>query len=269
VTDLPFEELKEKQSVIWGAGSYEPIVEITREVHERLVDRLDPQPGERFLDIATGTGAIALRAARAGADVTGLDLAPALIDTARRRADEEGLSVRFDVGDAENLPYEDDSFDVVASAIGVMFAPDHPAVARELARVCAPGGRVGLASWTPDSGVAEMFRAMAPFQPAPPAGVGVPFDWGRVEHVEALLGADFALETELFDARFRAESGEHAWEVFSRHYGPTKALAESLEAGRREELRRAFVDFYERSRVGGGIDQSRKVLLVVGRRREA
>src|SRR5687768_727036 len=107
---MPFEELKAKQSSMWGTGSYEPIVGLTEEVHERLVERLDPQPGERFLDVATGTGAVALRAAGFGADVTGVDLAPALVETARRRADHEGLSVRFDVGDAENLPYEDGSF---------------------------------------------------------------------------------------------------------------------------------------------------------------
>jgi SAM-dependent methyltransferase len=264
---VAFEELKAKQSVIWGAGSYEPIVEITSEVHERLIDRLVPQPGERFLDVATGTGAVALRAARAGADVTAVDLAPALIETARRNAEREGLSVRFEVGDAEHLPYADASFDVVASALGVMFAPDHAAVARQLARVCAPGGRVGLASWTPDSGVAEMFRVMSPFQPAPPAGAGVPFDWGRREHVEALLGPAFDLETEIFDARLRAASGEEVWERFSTHYGPTRTLAESLDPARREELHRAFVDFYERDRTDGGIDQSRNVLLVLGHRR--
>jgi len=176
---MAFEELKAKQSVMWGTGSYEPIVGLTEELHERLVEHLDPQPGERFLDVATGTGAVALRAARAGADVTGVDLAPALVETARRRAGHEGLSADFKVGDAENLPFEDGSFDVVASAIGVMFAPDHAAVARELARVCRPGGRLGLVNWTPESGTAEMFKVMAPFQPTPPAGIGIPFDWGR------------------------------------------------------------------------------------------
>ena len=266
---MAFEELKAKQSVMWGTGSYEPIVGLTEELHERLVERLDLRPGERFLDVATGTGAVALRAARAGADVTGVDLAPALVETARRRADHEALSVRFEVADAEELPYDEASFDVVASAIGVMFAPDHAAVARELARVCRPGGRLGLANWTPDSGTAEMFKVMAPFQPTPPSGVGIPFDWGRPEHANALLGADFDLDLEVFDARLKAESGEQLWEIFSTHYGPTRTLAESLEPGRREELHRVFVDFYERSRDDGGIDQSREVLLVLGTRRKA
>lgn len=265
---MSFEELKAKQSVMWGSGSYEPIVDLTEEIHERLVERVDPRPREGFLDVATGTGAVALRAARAGADVTGVDLAPALVETARLRAGHEGLSVRFDVGDAESLPYEDASFDIVASAIGVMFAPDHAAVARELARVCRPGGRLGLASWTPDSGTAEMFKVMAPFQPTPPAGVGIPFDWGRPEHVTALLAGEFELELEVFDARLKAESGEQLWEIFATHYGPTRTLVESLDVERREELHRAFVDFYERYRVNGGIDQPRNVLLLLGRRRE-
>jgi SAM-dependent methyltransferase len=265
---VPFEELKAKQSVMWGTGSYEPIVGLTEELHERLVERLHPRPRERFLDVATGTGALALRAARAGADVTGVDLAPALVETAQRRANHEGVSVQFDVGDAENLPYADDSFDAVASVIGVMFAPDHAAVARELGRVCRPGGRLGLVNWAPDSGVAEMFKVMTPFQPTPPAGVGIPFDWGRPEHVNSLLGSNFDLELEVFDARLRAESGEQLWDIFATHYGPTRTLAESLAPERREELHRAFVEFYERDRVDGGIDQSRNVLLVLGRRRE-
>ena len=265
---MSFEELKAKQSVMWGTGSYEPIVGLTQELHERLVERLDPQPGERFLDVATGTGAVALRAARTGAEVTGVDLAPALVEMARRRADHEGVSVQFEVGDAESLPYADGRFDLVASAIGVMFAPDHTAVARELGRVCRPGGRLGLVNWAPDSGVAEMFKVMAPFQPTPPAGIGIPFDWGRPEHVKSLLGSDFDLELEVFDARLQAESGEQMWEVFATHYGPTRTLAQALEPERREELHRAFVEFYERDRVDGGIDQSRNVLLVLGRRRE-
>jgi SAM-dependent methyltransferase len=264
---VAFEELKAKQSVLWGAGAYEPIVDITREVHERLVARLEPNPGEQWLDVATGTGAVALRAAQAGAEVTGVDLAPALVETARKRAEEAGLSVRFDVGDAEGLPYEGGSFDVVCSAIGVQFAPDHEAVARELGRVCRPGGRLGIVNWTPQSGVAQMFKVMARFQPAPAPGAGNIFDWGREEHVRALLGGDFELELEVFDAPLSAESGEQLWDLFSEFYGPTKTLACSLPPERREELRRAFVGFFEEFRVDGGIEQSRTLLLTLGTRR--
>lgn len=264
---MAFEELKRKQSVVWGSAPYEPIVDITDVIHERLVEAESPRPGERWLDVATGTGAVARLAARAGADVTGLDLAPALIDTARRRAEEQGLDVRFDVGDAENLPYDDESFDVVVSSIGIMFAPDHAAVARELARVCRPGGRLGLANWTPDSGVADMFRVMGPFQPPSVAGAGNPFEWGDEQHVRELLADSFELELRREDATLEIESGEAAWQLFVTAYGPTKTLSDSLDEERREELHREFVAVYERHRVNGGVRQPRGFLLVHGTRR--
>jgi SAM-dependent methyltransferase len=264
---MAFEELKRKQSAVWGSAPYEPIVDITAAIHERLVETESPRPGERWLDVATGTGAVALLSARAGAVVTGLDLAPELIDTARRRAAEQGLEVRFDVGDAENLPYDHASFDVVVSAIGIMFAPDHAAVAHELSRVCSPDGRLGLASWTPDSGVAEMFRVMGPFQPPAVPGVGNPFEWGDEQHVRALLDDSFELEFRREDTTLEIESGEAAWQLFVTAYGPTKTLYDSLDEERREELQREFVALYERHRVNGGIRQPRGYLLVHGSRR--
>jgi SAM-dependent methyltransferase len=263
---MPFEELKARQSVIWGSAEYEPIVGLTREVHEALIERLKPTPGEAWLDVATGTGAVALRAAKAGADVTALDLAPALIEAARRRAGEEQVAIKFDVGDAEALPYADSSFDVVASALGTQFAPDHRAVANELARVCRPGSRLGLACWTPESGVAGMFGVMQPFLPPPAPGAGNVFDWGRPEYVEDLLGAAFELSLEQRDTVLRARSGEEVWQIFSTHYGPTKTLAEGLDPERRHDLHRAWVEFFEGFRRDGGIEQSRTYLLVLGRR---
>jgi ubiquinone/menaquinone biosynthesis C-methylase UbiE len=191
--EQPAQRLKARQSVVWGAGGYEPIVEITSDIHHALVAALDAGPGQRWLDIGTGTGAVALHAARAGADVTGVDLAPASIEAARKNAAAQGLQVRFQTGDAEALPYQDASFDVVCSAIGTQFAPDHRAVAGELGRVCRPGGRLGLACWTPTSGIADMFKLMAPFMPPPAPGVGDLFDWGRPEYVQQLLGEDFEL----------------------------------------------------------------------------
>ena len=263
-----FEELKAKQSVMWGNGPYERITDLLTEAQEDLVAALEPQLGERWLDVATGTGAVARMAARAGADVTGLDLAPDLIETARDQTEGEGLWIRFDVGDAEALPYEDAAFDVVVSTFGVMFAPDHAAIARELARVCRPGGRLGLISWTEDSGIGDIFRVMKPFQAAPPPqGVGNQFDWGDEKHVRELLEAAFELELEVLDTEHRPCSGEEAWEIFSTSYGPTKTLAESLDDDRREELHRAWVDLYERSRVGDEIVQHREYLRVLGTRR--
>jgi SAM-dependent methyltransferase len=264
---MAFEELKARQSVVWGAGAYEPIVEITSEIHEALVAALDGQPGQRWLDIATGTGAVALRAARTGAEVTAVDLAPALIETARKNAAAQGLNIRFETGDAEALPYQDASFDVVSSAIGTQFAPDHQAVARELGRVCRPRGRLGIACWTPTSGVAEMFKVMAPFMPPPAPGVGNVFDWGRPDYVQELLGGEFDLSIQEHDTVLYADSGEQVWQLFSTAYGPTKVLAESLDAERREQLHRNFVELYEGYRVGDQIRQSRTYLLITGRRR--
>src|SRR5881397_2630561 len=137
---MAFEELKQRQSVMWGNGPFENVADTIADIHEVILERIPPRAGERWLDLACGTGAVAERAARAGADVTGVDLAPALIDTARERAAAQGLEIDYRVGDCEHLDeIEDGSFDVVSSTCGVMFAPDHEATARELGRVTKPG----------------------------------------------------------------------------------------------------------------------------------
>ena len=264
---MAFEEVKRRQSHMWGSGPFERVAELTAAAHDDLVVRLAPRSGERWLDIATGTGAVAVRAARAGAEVTGVDLAPNLIETAQRLAAEQGLTIRFEVGDAERLSFADAGFDIVSSTFGVMFAPDHASVARELARVCTHGGRLGLCCWRPDGGVGDLFRVMAPFQPSPPPGAGYPFDWGREEYVTGLLGDAFDLEFAEGDSPQTGESGEAIWQLFVTSYGPTKMLAESLEPERREELHRAWVDFFEGYRMNGGISQPRRYLVVLGTRR--
>jgi SAM-dependent methyltransferase len=264
---MPFEELKERHAVVWGSGPYQGITETITDIHRAVVEQLDPQPSQRLLDIACGTGAVAELAAAKGADVVGVDIAPALIEQAKVRAADQGLEIDYRVGDAEGLDMEDASFDLVASTCGVMFAPDHQAVAGELARVTKPGGRIALACWTPDSGLAQMFQVMRPFQPTPPPGVGNQFDWGREDYVGELLGRNFDLEFVHGDSVLEAESGEFVWQLFSTEYGPTKTLAESLDDERREELRRAFVDLHEQSRTNGGIAFSRTYLLTVGTRK--
>jgi SAM-dependent methyltransferase len=211
---------------MWGLGPYQRVTETIADVHERVVERLDPRPGRRWLDLACGTGAVAERAAAHAAEVTGVDLAPALIETAKERAAKLGLQVDYQVGDCERLALPDASFDAVSSACGVMFAPDHAATARELARVTRPGGRIALANWTPAGGVGRMFAVMAPFQPAPPPSS--PFDWGDEERVGELLGEEFDLEIEEHTSTLRVPSGEAYWELFSTSYGPTKMLADSL-----------------------------------------
>lgn len=262
---MAYEELKERQSVMWGIGPYQRITETIADIHEIVVERLAPAAGDRFLDLACGTGALAERAAAAGAYVTGLDLAPVLIDTARERARTLGLEIEYLVGDVERLALGDASFDKVGSTCGIMFAPDHGAAARELARVTAPGGRIALASWTPTGGLAKMFKVMAPYQPAPPPSS--PFDWGDERRVRQLLGRWFELEFEEHVSTLRVSSGEAYWELFSTSYGPTKTLADSL-GDHREQLHRDWVDFFETTyRTNGEIAHRREYLLVVGSRR--
>ncbi len=267
---MAFEELKEKHSVVWGSGPYERISEHLRAAHDHLLRVIEPREGEKWLDVATGTGEIATRAAAGGADVTGLDLAPDLIESAKDRARDAGVEVTFDVGDAENLPYDDASFDTVTSTFGVMFAPDHAAVGRELARVTKPGGRLGLLTWHPTEGVAAFFKVMAAYQPPPPEGAGSPFQWGDRDHLEELLGDAFDLRYEEGDVPQPGDSAEDVWELFSTSYGPTKALANSLDDERREALKADWIAYFEQYPAeGGGVSQPRPYVLVVGERREA
>ena len=262
---MPFEDLKKRQSVMWGTGPYQRITETLRDIHELVLDRLDPQPGDDVLDLACGTGALAELLAGRGARVTGVDLAPALIETARERAAEQGLEIAYRVADAEALELPDASFDAIGSTCGIMFAPDHAASARELARVTRPGGRVALANWTPTGGLARMFGVMRPYQPAPPPSN--PFDWGDEARVRELLGEWFELELEEHVSTLRTRTGEDYWELFSTSYGPTKTLADSL-GERREELHRDWVEFFETEyREGDEIVHTREYLLVYGRRR--
>jgi ubiquinone/menaquinone biosynthesis C-methylase UbiE len=263
---VSFEELKQRQSAMWGTGPYQRITETLTDIHALVLERLDPQPDDRWLDLACGTGAVAELVAKRGAQVTGLDLAPALIETARQRAQEQGLEIEYHIGDCENLQFGNASFDKVSSTCGIMFAPDHEASARELARVTKPGGRVALANWTPEGGLGRMFQMMAPFQPAAPPSS--PFDWGREECVRELLGDAFDLEIEEHVSTMRISSGEEYWDLFSSSYGPTKVLADSLDDSRREEFHRAWVDFFEQNyRSNGEIAHTREYLLVLGTRR--
>jgi len=265
---MAFEELKSKQSVMWGTGPYQNITDTITDIHEAVVSRLAPQEGVRWLDLACGTGAVAELAARHGADVTGIDLAPALIETAKERAQEQRLDIDYRIGDCEHLDVPDGSFDALSSTCGVMFAPDHEATARELARVVRTGGRIGLANWTPEGGLAKMFGMMKPFQPPPPEGAGVPFQWGSEQHVEELLGDAFELDLERKVSHLRIPSGEEYWHLFSSSYGPTRTLAESLDDDRREEFHQAWVDFFESNyRSNGEIDHDREWLFVYGIRR--
>jgi SAM-dependent methyltransferase len=256
---------KANQGAVWGSASWENVAEtMLYPVHDELVARLAPRPGERWLDLATGTGAVALRAARAAAEVTGQDLAPGLLETARRLAGEEGLEVHFDVGDVERLTYPDASFDVVSSAHGIVFAVDHAAAARELARVCRPGGRLGLTYWRPNP---ELQRLMERVGYQRPAEADSPRDWARPEYVTELLGADFELEFLEAICPWAAESGEATWELFIASDGPAKAGVAALPPPQRDALQRDWVAYFERHRGARGVNVPRPYLLTLGRRR--
>ena len=264
---MAFAELKARHSVVWGNGPYERITNTIRDIHDLVIERIDPKPGERLLDAATGTGAVAILAAARGADVVGQDIAPDLIDTARERATQEGVTVGFEVGDAEAMTYEDASFDVVTSTCGVMFAPDHGAIAGELARVTKSGGRLALACWQPNTGMHDVFKMMGPFLPPPAPGAGSPFAWGDRDHVRELLGDTFELAFEEHDSPLTLASGEEYWELFSTSYGPTKTAIEGLEPDRREEFHRAWVEFGDARREGDAMIHHREYLLTLGTRR--
>lgn len=264
---MSFEQVKEHQRRAWGAAPFEKIEGTIASMHDDLVRRLGPQAGERWLDVACGTGAVAVRAAREGADVTGVDISDVMVATARRRAEDEGLTIAYVVGDAECLPVPDASFDVVSSSVGAIFAPDHAAVASEFARVVRPGGRLGFTAWRAGSRVARGQQIAARFLPPPPEGAGNPFDWSTEEYVEDRLGNAFELEFHDGDAPQQAESAETLFEFYLSGVGPMRLLWDSLDAERREEFRRANLALYEEYRQGSGIHQPGPYLLTLGTRR--
>jgi SAM-dependent methyltransferase len=258
---MAHEALKERQSVMWGNGPFDEIAATIEDLHEAVVDALDAGPGDVALDLACGTGRVAELLAERGATVTGIDLAPALVETAKERANVRALAIDYRVGDCERLTGIDDAtFDAVGSSVGIMFAPDHAATASELARVTKRGGRIALANWKPGPGVQDMFKLMAPYQPAPPPSS--PFDWGDEQKVTDLLGGDFELWFETRTNTARYESGEAYWQHMSQNYGPTRSLYESV-GERGEEMRRGWVEFFGSAPVA----HQRPYLLVTGRRR--
>jgi SAM-dependent methyltransferase len=260
----------QKPASVWNSGGsgYEEISRGIADSIEHAVLRLFPQPGERILDLATGTGWTSRLVTRRGAKVVGVDLGEDLIRAAQERARAEGLDVEYRVADAESLPFEDGEFDAVISTCGIMFVSRPEAAAAELARVTRENGRIALTTWLPDSNVFEMFKIMKtymapPPDPAPPS----PFAWGKPERVRELLDSGFDLKFERGTSFYREPSGEAAWQTFSENYGPTKALAGSLDERRRADLRRDFIAFHEGFRTELGICVPREYLLTVGLRR--
>lgn len=264
---MAFEELTRKHAEVWSAAPFEKVAAIITEMHEALVERLQPRHGEHWLDLACGTGDVAFHAARRGAVVTASDLSPTLVETAQRHAAEQGLDLTLEVADCQDLHYADASFDVVSSSVGVIFAPDHERVAHELARVCKPGGRIGLTAWRKESGVGEMFATMQPFMQPPPPGAGSPFQWGDEGYMQQMLGDAFELSFEELDTRHDGEHAGHMWEIFREGYGPSRVLWNSLDEEGRAQLDAAMEAYFERYRGDDGISVERRYIVATGIRK--
>jgi SAM-dependent methyltransferase len=239
-----FREITERGRETWASGDFNQIARQTMMVAEDICRAADPRPGQKVLDVGCGSGNVALVAARRYAQVAGIDLAENLIDRARQRARAEGSEIDFRTGDAQDLPWPDDSFDVVFSVFGVMFAPDQARAAQEILRVCRPGGTIALANWMPEAFGADFFGAHARHAP-PPEGVPSPLRWGTEEGINALLGAGLAdLELSRQSAFAFYRSVDHALDLFESWFGPTiRAMEVVGEAGApalRADLARVF-----------------------------
>jgi SAM-dependent methyltransferase len=257
----------QRPAAVWGAGGkdYDRISRGIADAIEHCVLRLHPQRRERVLDLSTGTGWTSRVVARRGAVVVGVDIASGLLEDARARAAADGLSIEYRLGDAEALPFADGLFDVVVSTFGVMFASRPEAAAAELARVCRKGGRIALTTWRADGHVAGMFEVMKRYMPAPPnPAPASPFAWGHSGRIRELLGTAFDLRFEKGVSYYREPDGEAAWDTFSNGYGPTKVLAGSLDATRRESLRSDFIAFHDRFATDLGVCVPREYLLTLG-----
>jgi len=234
-------ELRTKQQKMWSSGDYNKIAAVTVAVNETMVAEAAITPDERVLDIATGTGHAALAAARIGADVVGIDYVPALLDIARRRAAAEDVTVEFVEAPAEELPYADASFDVVVSAIGVMFAADHERAARELVRVTRPGGRIVLASWTRTGFVGGMLGIVGRHVPPPP-GAQSPVRWGDEDVVAGLLGDEVEnVHSSLHVVTQRFTDADAFADLFLTYYGPTFTASSKLDDAGKAAIRADLV----------------------------
>ncbi len=271
--DAADSELKAKHRKMWASGDYPGMVEtFLLPLGPRLVEACGIGPGMRVLDVAAGTGNASIPAAQTGAAVTASDLVPEMLEAGRQQAEASGAELAWVVGDAESLPFENDSFDVVMSSIGAMFAPHHQAVADRMVRVTRPGGTIGLLSWTPEGMIGSLFRTMGPFAPAPPPGASPAPLWGSDDHQRELFGDRVAVRLsvreELTITAFpnARDYGEH----FKAYYGPTiAARANAVRNGLETEFDEALGAFCDEWDCGepGAARFEKEYLLTVGTRR--
>lgn len=228
--------LKTKQQAAWSSGNYAIVGSTLQIVGEELCEALDLRAGSKVLDVAAGNGMASLAAGRRWCDVTSTDYVPALLDRGRARAMAEGMTMEFVEADAEKLPFDRDSFDVVLSTFGVMFTPNQDKAASELLRVCRPKGQIGLANWTPDGFIGQVFKTLGKYLP-PPAGAKSPALWGTRARLDEMFDADAnSIKTASRVFNFRYRSADHFLDVFRTFYGPVLKAFAALEPAKQEEL---------------------------------
>jgi ubiquinone/menaquinone biosynthesis C-methylase UbiE len=228
--------LKTRQQVAWSSGNYAIVGSTLQIVGEELCEALDLKAGSKVLDVAAGNGMASLAAARRWCDVTSTDYVPALLERGRARASAEGMEIEFREADAENLPFDDNSFDTVLSTFGVMFTPNQDRAAAELIRVCKPRGQIGLANWTPEGFIGQVFKTLGKYLP-PPAGTRSPALWGTRARLTEMFGAEarsISAEPRIF--KFRYRSPAHFLDVFKTYYGPVLKAFAALDPVKQEEL---------------------------------
>jgi SAM-dependent methyltransferase len=230
--------IKARQQGAWSSGDYAVVGTTLQIVGEDLCEAIDLRAGQRVLDVAAGNGNVSLAAARRWCDVVATDYVPALLVRARERAEVERLPITVQTADAEALPFKDESFDVVVSTFGVMFTPDQERAASELMRVCRKGGKIGLANWTPDGFIGQLFKTIGRHMP-PPAGMRPPSLWGQREHLDHLFGGGAtSIQARRKHFVFRYQSPEHCVEVFKTYYGPVLKIFAALQPEAQEALRK-------------------------------
>jgi ubiquinone/menaquinone biosynthesis C-methylase UbiE len=243
--------VKTKQQAAWSSGDYALIGATLQIVGERLAEAMDLRAGQTVLDVAAGNGNITLAAARRWCEVTSTDYVESLLEFGRKRAEAERLQVKFQIADAEDLPFADASFDAVVSTFGVMFSPDQDSAAAELLRVCRSGGRIGLVNWTPDGFIGQIFKAIGKYLP-PPAGLKSPLVWGTREWLQATFGAAAStISAEPRDFIFRYRSAQHFLDFFRAYYGPMLKAFEALEEAGGKALGRDITDLIGRFNTSG------------------
>ena len=265
--EADLEALKARQRGAWSSGDYAVVGTTLQIVGEELCEALDLRSGQKVLDVAAGNGNVALAAARRWCDVVATDYVPALLDRARERADAERLRIAFREADAEALPFSDESFDAVVSTFGVMFTPDHETAAAEMIRVCRPGGRIGMANWTPDGFIGQLFKTIGRHMPPPP-GARSPALWGTRARLAELFEPQASINLAQRDFVFRYRSPEHWLEIFKTYYGPLlktfAALAPPAQAALEDDLM-SLIARFNRSGDGTMVVPSEYLEVVVTR----